>query len=392
MNDLFDPVVVLSAARTPTGKMNGCLKSVSSTRLGATVVRAVVRRAGLKGTEVDRVILGSVLTAGQGQAPARQAARGAGLDDSVQCTTVNRVCGSAMEAVILAHDALVAGSARLVVAGGMESMSNAPFLLSDRRRGIDAGSQHLQDHIFVDGLQNADDHCLMGYFADECARTYPLTRAQQDDYARGSLRRAWESQINGRFEAEIEPVGIENAGSVTEDELPDLEAGSRLRTLKPVFSGDGSVTAANSSGMSDGASALLLARQSVAAALGARPVARIIAHAGCAGRPADFPLAPVEAIRRVLRKLGRDIGQIDLFEINEAFAVVALVAAAELGIPPDRLNVNGGACALGHPLGSSAARILVTLISALEQRNLKRGIAAVCIGGGEASAVAVERP
>lgn len=376
-----ETIIIAGAARTPMGGFQGDFAALTAPELGAVTIRAV-----LEGQAPDEVIMGCVLPAGQGQAPARQAALGAGLPVSVPATTVNKMCGSGMKAVMLGCDAIVAGSADMVVAGGMESMSNAPYLLPKARSGMRMGHGEVKDHMFLDGLEDAyDKGRLMGSFAEDAATHYQFTRQMQDDYALASLDRA----LKADFSAEITPVETKT-GSITADEQPAKARPEKIPTLKPAFAKDGTVTAANASSISDGAAALLLARASVAEARGLTPIARIVGHASHAEEPKWFSRAPVGAIKKLLEKTGWTIDDVDLFEINEAFAVVALIAMHDLGISHDRLNVNGGACALGHPIGASGARILVTLINALKQRGLKRGIAAVCIGGGEATAVAVE--
>ncbi|MCR6658279.1 MAG: acetyl-CoA C-acyltransferase [Asticcacaulis sp.] len=376
-----ETIIIAGAARTPMGGFQGDFAGVTAPELGAAAIRAV-----LNGQVPDEVIMGCVLPAGQGQAPARQAALGAGLPVSVPATTVNKMCGSGMKAVMLACDAIAAGSADMVVAGGMESMSNAPYLLPKARVGMRMGHGEVKDHMFLDGLEDAyDKGRLMGSFADEAATHYQFTRQMQDDYALASLDRA----LKADFSAEIMPVETK-AGLITADEQPAKARPEKIPTLKPAFAGDGTVTAANASSISDGAAALLLARASVAEAKGLTPLARIVGHASLAEEPKWFSRAPVRAIKKLLEKTGWTIEEVDLFEVNEAFAVVALIAMHDLGIPHDKLNIHGGACALGHPIGASGARILVTLINALKQRGLKRGIAAVCIGGGEATAVAIE--
>jgi len=376
-----DPIIIAGVARTPMGGFQGDFATVTAPELGAVAIRAV-----LNGQVPDEVIMGCVLPAGQGQAPARQAALGAGLPVSVPATTVNKMCGSGMKAVMLACDAIAAGSAGMVVAGGMESMSNAPYLLPKARSGMRMGHGEVKDHMFLDGLEDAyDKGRLMGSFAEEAATHYQFTRQMQDDYALASLARA----LKADFSAEITPVETK-AGQITADEQPAKARPEKIPTLKAAFAKDGTVTAANASSISDGAAALLLASASVAEARGLTQLARIVGHASHAEEPAWFSRAPVGAIRKLLDKTGWTIEEVDLFEVNEAFAVVSLIAMHDLGIPHDKLNVHGGACALGHPIGASGARILVTLINALKQRGLKRGIAAVCIGGGEATAVAVE--
>jgi acetyl-CoA C-acetyltransferase len=376
-----ETIIIAGAARTPMGGFQGDFAGVTAPELGAAAIRAV-----LNGQTPDEVIMGCVLPAGQGQAPARQAAIGAGVPVSVPATTINKMCGSGMKAVMLGCDAIAAGSADMIVAGGMESMSNAPYLLPKARAGMRMGHGEVKDHMFLDGLEDAyDKGRLMGSFADEAATHYQFTRQMQDDYALASLDRA----LKADFSAEITPVETK-AGLITTDEQPAKARPEKIPTLKPAFTKDGTVTAANSSSISDGAAALLLARASVAAARGLTPIARIVGHASHAEEPKWFSRAPVGAIKKLLEKAGWTIDEVDLFEVNEAFAVVALIAMHDLGIPHDKLNVHGGACALGHPIGASGARILVTLINALKQRGLKRGVAAVCIGGGEATAVAVE--
>ena len=391
-----DPVVICGFARTPMGAFQGALGSVSATALGATAVRAAVERSGVAIEAVDQIIMGCVLPAGLGQAPARQAALGAGLPQSVEATTVNKMCGSGMQAAIMAHDALVAGTADVIVAGGMESMSNAPYLLAKHRGGARIGHDVVKDSMFLDGLEDAyDAGKLMGAFAEEAARDYQFTREAQDNYALRSLARAQSAIESGGFDREV--VSVEVAGRVgatlvERDEQPGNAKPDKIPTLKPAFAKDGTITAANASSISDGAAALVMTRESIATAQGLPVVARIVAHAAHAHAPALFTTAPVPAIRKVLDKAGWTVGDVDLFEINEAFAVVAMIAGKELGIPDDKLNVNGGATALGHPIGASGARILATLIAALQARGLKRGVASLCIGGGEATAMAVELP
>ena len=389
-----DPVVIASYARTPMGGFQGALGSIAATSLGATAVRAAIERAGVAGEDVDQIVMGCVLPAGLGQAPARQAALGAGLPLSINATTVNKMCGSGMQAAIMAHDMLVAGTADVVVAGGMESMSNAPYLLTKHRSGARIGHDAVKDSMYLDGLEDAyDPGRLMGSFAEESAQNYQFTREAQDGYALRSLERASAAIASGAFAGEI--VAVEVAGRsgstmVDTDEQPGKARPDKIPTLKPAFSKDGTVTAANASSISDGAAALVLTRQSIADAKGLPVVARVVAHAAHAHEPSKFTTAPVPAIRKVLAKAGWDITDVDLFEVNEAFAVVAMIAAKELGIPDDKLNVNGGATALGHPIGASGARIITTLLAALKTRGLKRGVASLCIGGGEATAMAVE--
>ena len=393
---ITDPIVISSYARTPMGGFQGALGSVSATALGATAVKAAVERAGVSSDAIDQIIMGCVLPAGLGQAPARQAALGAGLPQSVAATTVNKMCGSGMQAAIMAHDALAAGTADVIIAGGMESMSNAPYLLSKHRSGARIGHDAVKDSMYLDGLEDAyDPGKLMGAFAEESARDYQFTREAQDTYALRSLSRAVEAIGSGAFDGEVVAVEVTGRGGTTlvaRDEQPGNAKPDKIPTLKPAFAKDGTITAANASSISDGAAALVMTRESVAKAQGMPVVARIVAHAAHAHAPPLFTTAPVPAIRKVLEKAGWTVEDVDLFEVNEAFAVVAMIAAKELGIPDDKLNVNGGATALGHPIGASGARIIATLIAALQARGLKRGVAALCIGGGEATAMAVELP
>ncbi|UAJ10316.1 acetyl-CoA C-acyltransferase [Polymorphobacter megasporae] len=391
---MTDPVVILSYARTPMGGFQGALSGVSATVLGSTAVRAAVERSGVDGAAVDQIIMGCVLPAGLGQAPARQAAIGAGLPLGVTATTVNKMCGSGMQATIMAHDALASGSADIVVAGGMESMSNAPYLLTKHRAGARIGHDAIKDSMYLDGLEDAyDPGKLMGSFAEDSARDYQFTRVEQDDYALESLRRATAAIDSGAFAGEIVAVVVPSrAGPVTvdTDEQPGKAQPAKIPALKPAFAKDGTITAANASSISDGAAALVLTRESVALAHGLTPVARLVAHAAHAHEPGKFTTAPVPAVQRVLDKAGWSVADVDLFEVNEAFAVVAMIAMRDLGIPRDRLNVHGGATALGHPIGASGARIIATLIAALQRTGGRKGVAALCIGGGEATAVAVE--
>ena len=390
-----NPVVVLGTARTPLGGLQGDLSSLAAPQLGAAAIAAAVERSGLRGRAVDEVIFGCVLSAGQGQAPARQAAIAAGLGVAAPATTVNKMCGSGMIAVMLAHDGLQARPDEVVVAGGMESMSNAPYLLAKARSGFRLGHGQVIDHMFLDGLEDAYDRGrLMGTFAEDAAEAYQFTRADQDAFALASLNRALEATRSGAFGSEIVPVEVAaKSGSrkIVDDEQPGKASPEKIPLLKPAFRKDGTVTAANSSSISDGAAALVLTSERHAERLDARPRARIVATSRFAAEPSQFPSAPVEAIRRVLASAGWSRDSVDLFEINEAFAVVAMIAMKELGLPHEKVNVNGGACALGHPIGASGARILVTLLAALEARGLRRGVAAICIGGGEATAVAIER-
>ncbi|MDH1283416.1 acetyl-CoA C-acyltransferase [Pseudomonas chengduensis] len=394
MNQQLDPIVIVSAARTPMGGFLGDLACLSAAELGAAAIRSTLERAGLAAEAVDTVLMGCVLQAGQGQAPARQAALGAGLSQAVQCTTLNKMCGSGMQALMLGHDQLLAGSSEVLVAGGMESMSNAPYLLTRARGGYRMGHGQVLDHMFLDGLEDAYERGrLMGTFAEDCAQQYRFSREEQDAYALESLRRAQQAITDGSFASEIVAVEVPQGRErrqVDTDEQPPKARPDKIPGLKPAFREGGTVTAANASSISDGAAALLLMRLSEAQERGLKPLARIIGHAGHAQAPNLFTTAPVSAIQRLLARIEWPLETIDLFEINEAFAVVPMVAMRELGIDHAKLNVNGGACALGHPIGASGARILVTLLAALQQSDLKRGVAAVCIGGGEATAVAIE--
>jgi len=389
-----DPIVILSYARTPMGSMQGALSDVSATELGATAIKAAVERAGIAGDKIDRVYMGCVLPAGLGQAPARQATLKAGLPTSVQATTVNKVCGSGMQTMIMGAEALASGSADVIVSGGMESMTNAPYLLKKHRSGARIGHDTAYDHMFLDGLEDAyEEGRAMGTFAQDTADSYQLTRAQQDDYAIESLRRAQGAIADGAFAAEIVAVSVKSrAGEVLvdTDEAPGKGKPDKIPSLKPAFSKDGTITAATSSSISDGAAALVLTRASVAAEHGLTPVATVIAMAAHSQLPKDFTTAPVGAITKLLDKAGWSVADVDLFEVNEAFACVAMFAMHDLGIPHDKINVHGGATALGHPIGASGARIITTLIAALQRHGKKRGVASLCIGGGEATAVAVE--
>ncbi|KIH83056.1 acetyl-CoA C-acyltransferase [Pseudomonas batumici] len=389
-----DPIVIVSAVRTPMGGFQGDLKSLSAPQLGAAAIRAAVERAAVAPEAVEHVLFGCVLSAGLGQAPARQAALGAGLDKSTRCTTLNKMCGSGMEATILAHDMLLAGSAEVVVAGGMESMSNAPYLLDRARSGYRMGHGQVLDHMFLDGLEDAyDKGRLMGTFAEDCAENHGFSRETQDAFAVASLTRAQEAIREGRFREEIVPLTVtvgKEQRLISDDEQPPKAKLDKIASLKPAFREGGTVTAANSSSISDGAAALVLMRQSEAQKRGLKPLAVIHGHAAFADTPGLFPVAPVGAIEKLMKKTGWSLDQVDRFEINEAFAVVTLVTMQKLELPHDKVNVHGGACALGHPIGASGARILVSLLSALRQKGLKRGVAAICIGGGEATAMAVE--
>ena len=394
MSIAHDPIVIVSAVRTPMGGFQGDLKSLSAPQLGAEAIRAAVQRAGISADGVQEVLFGCVLSAGLGQAPARQAALGAGLDKGTRCTTLNKMCGSGMEATILAHDMLVAGSAEVVVAGGMESMSNAPYLLDRARSGYRMGHGRVLDHMFLDGLEDAyDKGRLMGTFAEDCAEAHGFTRDAQDAFAVASLTRAQQAIKDGLFKDEIVPLQVtvgKESRLISDDEQPPKAKLDKIASLKPAFREGGTVTAANSSSISDGAAALVLMRRSEAQKRGLKPLAVIHGHAAFADTPGLFPVAPVGAVQKLLSKTGWSLDDVDLFEINEAFAVVSLVSMSKLEIPHAKVNVHGGACALGHPIGASGARILVTLLSALRQRGEKRGIAAICIGGGEATAMAVE--
>jgi acetyl-CoA C-acetyltransferase len=389
-----DPVVIASYARTPMGSFQGCLTGASATDLGATAVGAAVERAGLKGEAIERIYMGCVLPAGLGQAPARQAALGAGLPLHVEATTVNKMCGSGMQAAIMAAEALAAGSVDLIVAGGMESMTNAPYLSTRHRGGARIGHDVLKDHMYLDGLEDAyEPGRLMGSFAEETAAEYQFTREAQDDFAIASLQRAQKAQTSGAFDREIAPVEVKTrkgVDRVTLDEQPARGDVARIPTLKPAFSKGGTITAANASSISDGAAALVMTRTSVAEKYGLTPVARVVAHAAHAHAPSRFTTAPVFAMQKAMARAGWTATDIDLFEINEAFACVAMIAMRDLGLSHDVVNVHGGACALGHPIGASGARVLATLLSALQTHGQKRGLASLCIGGGEATAMAVE--
>ncbi len=386
-------IVIVGAARTAMGAFQGELSSVSAPMLGAAAIREAVRRSGLKPEEFAEAYMGCVLPAGVGQAPARQAAIHGGLPDSVPCTTVNKVCGSGMKAMMLAADQIATGGASIVVAGGMESMSNAPYLLPKARGGYRLGHGEIKDHMFLDGLEDAYEGRLMGTYAEDAARHYQFTRAEQDAFATESLARAQRAQKDGSFADEIVSVSVKGKGGdigVLLDEQPRKADASKIPTLKPAFAKDGTVTAANSSSISDGAAALVLMSGDTAAKRGLKPIARIVAQASNAAEPRWFTTAPVKAIERVLERAGWKKSDVDLYEINEAFAVVAMIAERDLSLSADIVNVNGGACALGHPIGASGARIVVTLLNALKRRGLKRGVASLCIGGGEATALAVE--
>ncbi|WP_250478612.1 MULTISPECIES: acetyl-CoA C-acetyltransferase [unclassified Caballeronia] len=389
-----DPIVIVSAARTPMAAFQGDFASLTAPQLGAAAVKAAVERAGLKPEQIDEAIMGCVLPAGQGQAPARQAALGAGLPLSTGCTTINKMCGSGMRAAMFAHDMLLAGSVDVIVAGGMESMTNAPYLLPKARGGMRMGHGQVLDHMFLDGLEDAyEKGRLMGAFAEQCASSYAFSRESQDAFAVESLRRAQRANDDGSFDWEIAPVTVQGRKGDTvigRDEQPFKANIEKIPSLKPAFAKDGTVTAANSSSISDGAAALVMMRESTAMRLGVTPIARIAGHSTFAQQPALFTTAPVGAISKLFEKNGWRAGDVDLYEINEAFAVVTMAAMREHDLPHDKVNVNGGACALGHPIGASGARILVTLLGALKARGLKRGVASLCIGGGEATAMGVE--
>ncbi|HET8870402.1 MAG TPA: acetyl-CoA C-acyltransferase [Aquabacterium sp.] len=391
-----DPIVILSARRTPIGAFLGALSTLTAPQLGAAAIRAALQDSGVPAAEIDEVYLGCCLMAGLGQAPARQAALGAGLPESVGATTLTKMCGSGMKTVMLAHDLLKADAARFLVAGGMESMSNAPYLLPAERKGQRLGHGRTLDHMFYDGLQDAYGGELMGHYAEAMAHEAGLTRAEQDAYALESIRRAQNAVDSGWFAPEVTPVEVKLKGLTTAvdvDETPGQCQPEKVAKLKPVFAPagrEGTVTAASSSSISDGAAALVLTRSSVATATGLQPLARIVAHSTHASTPGRFPSAPIPAIESVLRQTGWAVKDVDLFEINEAFAMVTMLAMRGLALPHDKVNVHGGACALGHPIGATGARILVTLIHALQRRGGRRGIASLCIGGGEATAMAIE--
>ncbi|MDP2136017.1 MAG: acetyl-CoA C-acetyltransferase [Sulfuritalea sp.] len=396
---MSDPIVIVSAARTPMGGFMGDFASLTCAQLGSVAIKAAVLRAGLKPEQVDEVIMGCVLPAGQGQAPARQASLGAGLPLAAGCTTVNKMCGSGMRAAMYAHDMLLAGSVEVMVAGGMESMSNAPYLLPKARGGFRLGHGEVKDHMFLDGLEDAyarDERGgarLMGTFAEDCAATYKFTREAQDAFAVASTTRAKQANTDGSFAWEIAPVTVSGRKGDTvidKDEQPFKAQLEKIPTLKPAFRKDGTVTAANSSSISDGAAALVMMRASTAAKLGLKPVATMIGHSTFAQEPGLFTTAPVGAMKKLLAKNGWSVGSVDLWEINEAFAVVTMAAMHDLELPHDKVNVHGGACALGHPIGASGARVIVTLIGALKKHGKQRGVASLCIGGGEATAVGIE--
>jgi acetyl-CoA C-acetyltransferase len=389
-----DPVVITAIARTPMGGMQGMFSALSASQLGATAIKAAVERSGLKPEDVQEVIMGCVLPAGQGQAPARQAVRGAGLPDGTGATTINKVCGSGMKSIMLAHDLIRAGSAEIVVAGGMESMTNAPHLLTKARGGYRFGHGELLDHMALDGLEDAyEKRTPMGVFAERTVEKYGFSRADQDNFAIESLKRAKQASEDGSFDFEIVPVEVAGKGGtekIARDEQPYKANPDKIPGLKPAFKKDGTITAANASSISDGAAAVVLMRASEATKRGLKPLAKIVAHAAHSRLPAEFTIAPVQGIANLLTKAGWSVKDVDLWEINEAFAVVTMAAMKEHGLPHDRVNVHGGACALGHPIGASGARIVTTLVGALKKRGGKRGVATLCIGGGEAVALAIE--
>lgn len=396
MSHADDPIVIVAAARTPLGRYLGDLAGLPAHALGSHAIRAVLDRSGLTPERVEEVFMGNVLPAGQGQAPARQAARGAGLPDATGAVTVNKVCGSGMKTVMLAHDLIRAGTADILVAGGMESMSGAPYLLAKARGGYRAGHDRIFDHMMLDGLEDAyEKGRAMGEFGERAAAKYGFTRADQDAYAIETLTRARKAVESGQFAAEIAPITVPAKGGeriIDSDEHPMKVSPERIPTLKPAFSADGTITAASASANADGAAALLLTRRSLAEREGLPILAEIKAHATHAQEPAWYTTAPIPAIRKLLSKAGWSVADVDLFEINEAFAVVAMAAARDLNIPADKLNIHGGACALGHPIGATGARLIVTLLYALKAQGLRRGVASLCIGGGEATAIALEIP
>ncbi|MBZ2167476.1 acetyl-CoA C-acyltransferase [Marinobacter sp. F4216] len=386
-------VVIAGSARTPMGGMMGALSSVRSPELGAVAIKAAIEKAGLQPADVQDVIMGCVLPGGLGQAPARQASRASGIPDSTGCTTINKMCGSGMQALIMAHDQIKAGTNNIMIAGGMENMSQAPYLLPKARAGMRMGHGQVMDSMFLDGLEDAYEGGLMGVFAQRTADKLNISRETMDQFAIGSLNKSLAAIENGWFRNEMAPVTVSGRGGETvvdTDEQPGNARPDKIPHLKPAFAKDGSVTAANSSSISDGASALVLASAAEAESRGLTPQARIVAHATHARLPSEFTLAPIGAVEKVLEKANWSVNDVDLFEINEAFAVVTLAAMQALDLPEEKVNVCGGACALGHPIGSSGSRIIVTLINALKQRGLKRGIASLCIGGGEGTAVAIE--
>jgi acetyl-CoA C-acetyltransferase len=396
MSSSTDPIVIVAAVRSPLGRFLGELAPLSAPALGSHVIEAALKRSSIPPHRVDEVLMGCVLPAGQGQAPARQAARGAALPDAVGATTINTVCGSGMKATMLAHDLIRAGSAEIVVAGGMESMSGAPYLLAKGRSGYRAGHDRIFDHMMLDGLEDAyEPGRPMGDFGEAAAEAYQFSRADQDAYAIETLTRARTAIETGAFKDEIAPVSVSSKGGdkiIDTDEHPLKVSPEKIPSLKPAFRQTGTITAASASANADGAAALILTRRSIAEREGMEILAEIKGHAAHSQEPAWYTTAPIPAIRKLLHKTGWSVGDVDLFEINEAFAVVAMAAAKDLAIPREKLNVNGGACALGHPIGATGARLIVTLLHALQRRNLSRGVAALCIGGGEATAIAIELP
>jgi len=392
---MSDPIVIVGAARTPMGGFQGALSGASAAELGGAAISAALQRAGVEASAVDELLMGCVLPAGQGQAPARQAGFAAGLPEGVPATTLNKMCGSGMKTTMLAHDQLLAGNGDVLVAGGMESMTNAPYLLSKMRGGARIGHGEVIDHMFLDGLEDAyDKGRLMGSFAEDCAEKYQFTREDQDAYALKSLSNAVEAIESGAFEAEVTPVALKarkGEMTVAVDEQPGNARPEKIPNLRPAFKKDGTVTAANASSISDGAAALVLMRESEAKARGLTSLARILGHGSHAQAPGWFTTAPVPAAQKLLERIGWSVADVDLWEVNEAFAVVPMAFMAEMGISRDIMNVNGGATALGHPIGASGTRIIVTLLHALERRGLKKGVAAICIGGGEGTAIAIER-
>ena len=390
---MSDNVYIVAGSRTPMGGLNGSLASLTASQLGAVAIEGALTRAAIDTTSVNEVYMGCVLPAGQGQAPARQAALGAGLDKSVPCTTVNKMCGSGMQTTIMGYNAIKAGSAEVMVCGGMESMTNSPYILPKVRQGLRMGHGQVMDHMFMDGLEDAYEGGLMGSFAQNTADDYGLTREQMDDFAIGSLTKANAAIANGDLDKEISPVVVKSRKgdtSVNIDEQPGQANVAKIPSLRPAFKKDGTLTAANSSSISDGASALILASEATVQVQGLQPAAKILGISSHARKPAEFTIAPIGAMEKLLAKLDWSVDDVDLFEINEAFAMVTMLAIQELNIPADKVNVYGGACAQGHPIGSTGSRIILTLITALENKGLKRGIASLCIGGGEATAIAVE--
>ncbi|MEQ5828892.1 acetyl-CoA C-acyltransferase [Sulfitobacter sp. NFXS29] len=389
-----DPIVIVSAKRTPIGSLGGDVSGKTAAQLGSIAAVSALRAAGINPEAVDEVIFGNVLSAGQGQAPARQVALGAGLSEAAVATTVNKMCGSGMKAAMLAHDVLRSGNIDVALVGGTESMSNAPYLMPRVRQGLRMGHAEVKDHMFLDGLEDAyETGTLMGVFAERCAVDYGFTRETQDTYAIESLDRALAAQVNGHLKDEIAVVDVptrSGTSRIDSDEQPRIARRNQIPTLRPAFARDGTVTAANASSISDGAAALILTRASVAEAMGLTPMARITAHTSHGETPDKFPVAPIGAVKKLLTRTGTKLGDYDLFEVNEAFAVVAMAAIKTLGLPHDATNIHGGACALGHPIGASGARIMVTLLNAMRTHDVKRGLATICIGGGEATAVALE--